>query len=179
MLGRHELTSQGAKARRELLTAMLLQSGNRHLGIKGYPAERAMYSGALEYMGLHRENTASHTDADSDSLLPYGFSRPGADSPYTHAVWEALETALTGASNRTDLDEIWRTLMLPPYGVKSGVVPLLVVTALIVRSQDVALFEEGSYLPRLTPDIVERMLKAPKRFSVKSTPSGMVFAKPS
>ncbi|MGW3073961.1 ATP-binding protein [Kitasatospora sp. NPDC001132] len=171
MLGRHELTSQGAKARRELLTAMLQKSGEPYLGIVKYPAERAMYSGALAYMGLHRENPAA-ADESSPSLLPYGFSRPGAAHPYTQKVWNALETALTEAHERTSLEQIFRVLMVPPYGVKAGVVPLLVVTALIVRSQDVALFEDGSYLPRLTPDVVERMVKAPGRFSVKATPVG-------
>lgn len=171
MLGRHELTSQGAKARRELLTAMLLKSSERYLGIDKYPAERAMYSGALEYMGLHRENGAG-PDSSETSLLPYGFSRPGTSHPHVLAVWDALETALSDAHKRTDLDQIFRVLMVPPYGVKAGVAPLFVVTALILRSQDVALFEEGSYLPRLTPDVMERMVKAPGRFSVKATPLG-------
>ncbi|MDX2391816.1 ATP-binding protein [Streptomyces sp. DK15] len=171
MLGRHELTSQGAKARRELLTAMLQKSGDQYLGIVKYPAERAMYSGALAYMGLHREN-AEAADESSASFLPYGFSRPGPAHPHTQEVWSALEEALTEAHARTSLERIFRALMVPPYGVKAGVVPLLVVTALIVRSQDVALFEDGSYLPRLTPDVVERMVKAPSRFSVKATPVG-------
>ncbi|MEU5303298.1 ATP-binding protein [Streptomyces noursei] len=172
MLGRHELTSQGAKSRRELLTAMLLKSGEQYLGIEKYPAERAMYSGALEYMGLHRENRGTSNDDSSTSFLPYGFSRPSEAHPHTLPVWNALEAALSGAHERTGLDEIIRVVMAPPYGVKAGVVPLLIVTALIVRSDDVALFEDGSYLPRLTPDIVERMVKAPQRFAVKSTPVG-------
>ncbi|MEZ0094107.1 ATP-binding protein [Streptacidiphilus sp. EB129] len=171
MLGRHELTSQGAKARRELLTAMLQKSGEPYLGIVQYPAERAMYSGALAYMGLHRENPAA-ADESSPSLLPYGFSRPGPAHAHTQAAWNALETALTEAHERTNLEQILRVIMVPPYGVKAGIVPLLVVTALIVRSQDVALFENGSYLPRLTPEAVERMVKSPSRFAVKATPVG-------
>jgi energy-coupling factor transporter ATP-binding protein EcfA2 len=172
MLGRHELSSQGAKARRELLTEMLRNSGQKALGIDGYPAERAMYSGVLAYMGLHRMDGDSRTEEGSDTLVRYGFSRPGPKHQHAHAVWEALETSLNDAIKRTDLDQIFRTLMAPPYGVKAGVVPLLVVTALILRSHDVALFEEGSYLPRLSPDIVERMVKAPQRFAVQSTPMG-------
>lgn len=172
MLGRHELTSQGAKSRRELLTAMLLKSGEQHLGIKKYPAERAMYSGALEYMGLHRENRGTPNSDSSTSFLPYGFSRPTEAHSHTLPVWNALEAALTEAHERTGLDKIIRVIMAPPFGVKAGVVPLLIVTALIVRSDDVALFEDGTYLPRLTPDIVERMVKAPQRFAVKSTPLG-------
>ncbi|MEU7090898.1 ATP-binding protein [Kitasatospora aureofaciens] len=171
IIGRHELSSQGAKARRELLTAMLLKSGEPYLGIVKYPAERSMYSGALAYMGLHRENAAA-ANQSSSSLLPYGFSRPGPAHSHTREVWAALEAALTKAHERTSLEQIFRVIMVPPYGVKAGVVPLLVVTALILRSHDVALFEDGSYLPRLTPDVVERMLKSPGRFSVKATPVG-------
>ncbi|MEU0490798.1 ATP-binding protein [Nocardiopsis sp. NPDC006139] len=172
MLGRTELTSQGAKARRELLTAMLTRSGERYLGIVKYPAERAMYSGALAYMGLHRENTAVTADDGATSILPYGFSRPGPQHAHAQPVWAALENALTDAHERTSLDQIFRVLARPPYGVKEGVIPLLVVTALIIRGEDVALFEEGTYRPRLTADIVERIVKAPYRFEVKSTPVG-------
>jgi energy-coupling factor transporter ATP-binding protein EcfA2 len=172
MLGRTELTSQGAKARRELLTAMLTRSGERYLGITKYPAERAMYSGALAYMGLHRENLAAPVDDAATSILPYGFSRPGPQHAHAQPVWEALEYALTDAHKRTSLDKIFQVLARPPYGVKQGVIPLLVVTALVIRSEDVALFEEGTYRPRLTADVVERIVKAPYRFEVKSTPVG-------
>jgi energy-coupling factor transporter ATP-binding protein EcfA2 len=172
MLGRHELTSQAAKARRELLTAMLLKSRYKHLGIQKYPAERAMYSGALAYMGLHRERRDLPQGDSSTSFLEYGFSRPGSEHQHAQPVWNALEEALSSTQARTGLDKIFRTVMIPPYGVKAGTVPLLVVTALIVRNDDVALFEEGSYLPRLSPDVVERMIKAPHRFAVKFTPGG-------
>jgi energy-coupling factor transporter ATP-binding protein EcfA2 len=172
MLGRNELTSQGAKARRELLTAMLTRSGERYLGISKYPAERAMYSGALAYMGLHRENTAAPVDDSATSILPYGFSRPGPRHTHAQPVWEGLENTLTEAYERTSLDKIFRVLARPPYGVKEGVIPLLVVTALLIRGEDVALFEEGTYRPRLTADIVERIVKAPYRFEIKSTPVG-------
>ncbi|MFJ6212313.1 ATP-binding protein [Streptomyces sp. NPDC092296] len=171
IIGRHELSSQGAKGRGKLLTAMLQKSGEPHLGIIKFPAERSMYSGALAYMGLHRENPAA-ADQSSSSLLPYGFSRPGPTHTHTHEAWNALETALTEAHEQTSLEQIFRVIMVPPYGVKAGVVPLLVVTALILRSHDVALFEDGSYLPRLTPDVVERMVKSPARFSIKATPVG-------
>jgi hypothetical protein len=172
MLGRTELSSQGAKARRELLTAMLTRSGERYLGITKYPAERAMYSGALAYMGLHRENTSVPVEDNATSILPYGFSRPGRQHAHAQPVWTALENALTDAHERTSLDKIFEVLARPPYGVKEGVIPLLVVTALVIRGEDVALFEEGTYRPRLTADIVERIVKAPFRFEVKSTPVG-------
>ncbi|MEU9890131.1 ATP-binding protein [Sphaerisporangium sp. NPDC051011] len=166
MLGRHQLTSQGAKARRELLLAMVAHPGEEFLGIEGYGPERAMYSGALAYMGLH----GPYTSTSETELVQFGFIQPSSEDPLAPA-WDALNESLSIASNETSLDEVLRILMAPPYGIKAGVVPLVVTTALLLRSQDIAVFEEGTYRPRLTADIVERLIKAPSRFSVKATPS--------
>ncbi|OAR25085.1 hypothetical protein A8W25_28505 [Streptomyces sp. ERV7] len=176
MVGRHQLTSNGARARRELLTSMLQRSGNPLLGYDRtkYTPERAMYHGVLEYLGLHR--AAGETDAgtDTNSILTHGLSRPNPEkNPSITKAWEALEEALTGAKHATPIVDIYQQLMAPPYGVKAGVVPILVVTALILRAQDIALFEDGNYCQRLTPEIVERLnVPYPDRFTVKAAPTG-------
>jgi hypothetical protein len=176
MLGRHALTSQAARARSDLLEAMLTSSGQQYLGfpVDKYGPERAMYHGVLAYMGLHRENGAVQAEQASDSLFPYGFSPPGhgESEKYAQPVWQALQQALDAATRRTPMEDIVRVLMSPPFGVKAGIWPLLVVTALIVRRHDVALFEDGTYLPRLTADVVDRLVKATGRFEVKYTPVG-------
>ena len=37
---------------------------------------------------------------------------------------------------------------------------------------EVAVFEEGTYQPSLTPDLIERLIKTPDRYSVKYVPTG-------
>ncbi|MEY9948432.1 ATP-binding protein [Kitasatospora sp. GAS1066B] len=175
MAGRHQLTSNGARARREVLTAMIQKSGVYLLGFDPdlYSAERAMYHGVVEFLGLHRVAGESGSGADADSILTHGISRPSADvNAEVMAVWEALEEALTKATAPTPIVDIYGQLMAPPYGVKAGVVPILVVTALILRGEDIALFEEGSYCQRLTPEIIERLNVNPDRFMVKAAPVG-------
>ncbi|WP_018655656.1 ATP-binding protein [Actinomadura flavalba] len=173
MLGRHVLTSQAAQARGVLMTAMLSASGQKNLGFSdGYRAERAMYSGVLAYLGLHRENGVAQAESQRESLVPYGFSAPGAGHEHAQPAWNALNKVLTDATERLSVEEVIRVLMSPPFGLKAGVVPVFLVPALIIRRHDVALFEEGTYLPRLTIDVVERLVKGPGRFSVKYTPTG-------
>ncbi|MCX4640198.1 ATP-binding protein [Streptomyces platensis] len=176
MVGRHQLTSNGARARRELLTSMLQRSGNPVLGYDKtkYTPERAMYHGVLEYLGLHRAAGETDTDTDTTSILTHGLSRPSPEkNPSITKAWEALEEALTSAKQPTAIVDIYRQLMAPPYGVKAGVVPILVITALILRAQDIALFEDGNYCQRLTPEIVERLnVPYPERFTVKAAPTG-------
>lgn len=159
MLGRNQLTSQGAKARRELLTRMLTHAHDEHLGIGGFGPERAMYSGVLEYLDLHRctDGTAGH----------YGLVSPPADSSLAEA-WRSLEALLATADEPTSVDKVVEHLLAPPYGIKMGVAPLVLLAALILHREDVAIFEDGTYQPRLTTDLMERLVKAPHHFTLKA-----------
>ena len=177
MLGRHELTSIGARARRELLTALLQRTGLPILGYDEhrYTPERAIYHGVIEYLGLHRAAGEADKATQGGSIATHGVSRPDPQkNPSVIAVWEALEKALSHATRPTPIAEIYHQLMAPPYGVKAGVIPILMITALILRAGDVALFEEGNYCPRLTAEILERILAdtGPERFTVKAAPVG-------
>lgn len=175
MVGRHQLTSNAARTRREVLTSMIEKSGLPRLGWPEdkFPAERALYDGVIEHLGLHRAaGEVSGGQSSNGSIHTHGMSRPRADvNESVMPVWEALEEALSEATEPTSVVEIYERLMAPPYGVKAGVVPILVVAALILRGNDVALFEEGNYCPRLTAAIVERLnVPYPERFTVKATP---------
>lgn len=167
MLGRHQLTSQGAKARRELLTAMLTHPDGDKLGIDGYGPERAMYDGVLAFLGLH--GPVPGDPSAGGMPAGYRYTEPKGDLTVAPA-WKALRAALTRASKEWPADELFRILMAPPYGVKAGAVPVIVVAALIMASDDIAIFEEGTYQPGLTPELIERLIKAPGRYSVKYVP---------
>jgi hypothetical protein len=159
MLGRHQLTSQGAKARRNMLQALVVSSHLDSLGFgDGWGPERAMYHGVVEHLGLH-----GHSDAAEGA---FQLSEPD-ESSSTHPVWNVLRAELQGATKQTPVADLFTTIASPPFGVKAGVVPVLITTALLLYSDDVAIFEEGSYVPRLTPEHVERLIAAPSRFTVK------------
>jgi len=55
LINRRTLTSQGAKARRVLIEAMLAQTDQERLGLQGYGPEVAMYYSLLEQTGIHRQ----------------------------------------------------------------------------------------------------------------------------
>jgi hypothetical protein len=175
MAGRHELTSQGAKARRELLTRLLRDADRPVLGFDQakYPPERSMYHGVVQYLGLHRPAGDAPGGSGEQSSGTYAVCRPSPrENPGVIPAWNALEAALAGAGRPTSVSEIYRQLMIPPYGIKAGVMPILMVAALIVHAEDVALFLDGSYCTQLTAEIVERLLNGgPDRFTVKAAPS--------
>ena len=156
MLNRTELTSQGAKARRELLQAMLTSAAVERLDIEGFGPEAAMYEAALRESGLHRSMPDGR----------WGFAPPSAEDFVPS--WAAIEEEFSRATDhRIGLDQVLRRLASPPYGVRAGVAPVLVTAALLVHSDDIAIYEHGTYRAALTPDLSERMVRNPAHFELK------------
>jgi hypothetical protein len=156
MLNRRELTSQGAKARRELIDAMLTRPSVPDLGLEGFGPERAMYLSILGATGIHRER--------GDRL---SFGPPKRGSGLTTA-WNAIEGFFDSAErDAQSIASLYAALMSPPFGMKEGPIPVLLSAALLYRHEDVLVYEDGTFQPRLGPEHIERLIKTPNRFAVK------------
>lgn len=158
MLGRHQLTSQGAKARRELISAMVTAPQKARLGFSGYGPEVAMYEGVLKYTGLHGEVGQGGQKFD--------LKEPG-DGSTLHPAWQALRAGLVEAVNGVSVADLADLLAAPPYGVKAGVVPVILTAALLLFRESVSVFEEGTYVSSMGPELMERLFKAPEKYIVK------------
>ena len=156
MLNRTQLTSQGAKARRMLLEAMIERSSEPDLGFEGYGPEVAMYRAFLEETGLHR----SFSDQDLDYHEP-------ADK-FLKPAWKVVKRAFHRAqTERVNLRDIYGALLSPPIGMKAGVIPVFLTAALLVYRDEIAVYEHGTFKPLLTADLSERMVRNPGHIKIK------------
>src|SRR5207247_10317049 len=127
LLNRRELSSAAAKARRNLLEAMIVSHNQQRLGFTGYPPEVSMYRSVLEEQGLHRQ-----VDGTWRFLEPDGAMR---------GVWAEIERFLEETERqRRPLTELYDRLKHPPFGIKEGPLPVLVCAALLSRESEVALY---------------------------------------
>ena len=157
MLNRTELTSQGAKARGLLLTAMIEHGADADLGMAGYGPEVAMYRAFLKRTGLHGP------DKRNDSMA---FQKPADES--LQPAWGTLQEEFKrSTSQRINLSEVYAALLLPPFGMKEGAIPVLVTAALIACSDEVAIYEHGTFKPLLTAELSERLVRNPGHFDIK------------
>ena len=163
MLSRRNLTSQGAMARRELLEAMVTSPNKNRCGITGYGPQRAMFEAILARPGIHRERDgvigfgAPIDKLHSSSDLQYG------------PIWKAIENIFFKAEGKSiSLDQIYRRLMSPPIGLKEGPIPVLLTAALLANSETISLYENGSFVVRLDPPLLERLIRNPALFSIKN-----------
>ena len=162
ILNRVQLTSQGAKARRELMEHMVADAGEADLGIEGFGPERSMYASVLRELGLHGKVGAAE----------WRLKNPTAGSAAT-PVWAAIEAFVGATTDSADsLDRLFAVLMRPPFGVREPVIPVLILAYLLIHSDDVALYQDGTFEPAITAPLLERFVKAPDRFSVRKVLDG-------
>jgi hypothetical protein len=157
LINRRTLSSAAAKARRNLVEAILTASDRELLGLKGYPPERSIYESLLFRTGIHRR--------DNDGS--WRLSPPDASDPGIQAAWAYLEAAVcdSGMSPK-EVSVILEGLTMPPYGVADGFAPVLLTAFLLVNEATVALYESGSFVADLTAPVLERLMRRPDSFSV-------------
>jgi hypothetical protein len=158
LLNRRQLSSAAAAARRSLVEAMVTHAGEVRLGFEGTPPEVSMYRSFLEFHGLHR---------DRDGIVgfgpPYG-KRNGSLQP----AWAEIERALTDAQeSRLRLTALFQRLRRPPFGLKDGLLPVLLVAAILAWKDEIALYEDGAFVSSLNGAVIERVLRAPDKFEVQ------------
>ncbi|MDX2229695.1 MAG: hypothetical protein NW220_08660 [Leptolyngbyaceae cyanobacterium bins.349] len=156
LINRRELTSQGAKARRELIEAMLERGSQARLGFEGYGPEVAMYGSVLEATQIHRQENGV-----------WGFCPPSADAGVA-TVWDAIaQFCLDATEQPRSLDQLYHQLASPPYGVKPGVVPVLLAAVLLHLIDEISVYKDGTFIPVLGAEHFELLVKDPARFAVK------------
>jgi hypothetical protein len=70
-------------------------------------------------------------------------------------------------ASRLSLGDACKTLELPPYGLKMGIIPLLLLAEIVRQKRDILVYEHGSLVTEVDDAIAERLIKNPNHFSVK------------
>src|SRR5579871_4516876 len=156
LLNRRQLSSAAAAARRSLLEAMVTGANQERLGFEGAPPEVSMYRSLLEQHGLHRNKGEG-----------WSFGEPKRTSSLK-AVWEEIGKALRDArEERLAVPILFDRLRRPPFGLKDGPLPVVLVAAILSWKDEMALYEDGAFVASLSGAVIERFLRQPDRFEVQ------------
>ena len=158
LLNRRELTSQGARARRELIERMLTHAATERLGLEGDGPEVSMYQSTLLATGIHATRGAPE----------WSFGPPSSTSGVA-PLWTAIEDFCVSArEDPRNVDGLYALLAAPPYGVKAGMIPVFLAAVLHSHNEDVSVYRDGTFLPILSSEHFELLVKQPERFALRS-----------
>ena len=153
MINKSFPSSQGMSAKRRVLEAMFSSPCKMRFGLEGNGPDRAVYKAVIQENDIHVEENLEWEMRD-----PTGGARP---------AWDAILGMLKDAKERVPLSEIYQICRMPPYGIKDGVIDILVNAVLFVHKDSIAVYEHGTYVPRMTIEVVERMMKNIEFFDAK------------
>ena len=153
MINRNRLTAQGSAAPNRLMHLMIANEKEEKLGLDGWKPERAIYEAIISEYKVHRKKTGK-----------YQFLRPRGQ---LCGAWQAALSLMQKNHKMTSLVEICDIWKMPPYGIKDGVMPIFALLIILATRDKVALYEHGTYVPRINAGLAERLVKNPAHFSFK------------
>ena len=158
LINRRKISSQAASARRRLIGGMLEYPHLEKLGIKSYPPEMSIYLSLLFDTGIHRSVSGV-----------WGFHPPNTDDKNRISLtWLEIENFLNECEERRQsVAELYKRLEQPPFGLRSGPMPILLCAILLHYETEIALYEDGSFVADISMPVFERLIRAPEKFEIK------------
>ena len=160
LLNRTKPSSNAVAAQNFLLRRMALHDGEERLGIAGFPAEGGLFASLLEKSLLYR-----NTPRGWRFVAP----SPGAWDPCNLApAWNAAIELLESNRDRSvpvsEIYEIWRE---QPFGIKDGLLAVLVAAFILSQRQDMAFYRQSIFQARVTDLDMEYLARDPSDVQVR------------
>lgn len=159
IINRDKPSSQANSARKKLVTLLLSNVHQENLGFdpNTFPAEKSIYKAFFHVTGLHRTHNGV-----------WGLYKPLKNYYNMRDVWEGIDQFTQTSKKSIKLIDLYTYLQQPPYGIKSGVLPLMFIAYYLANQSRLALYEEGIFCPEITLEHFEILLKRPSLFSLES-----------
>lgn len=161
LVNRRNLSSAAASARMRLIERMFSQPKAEFLGMNPdkKPPEMSMYLSVLKNTGLHKEHEGVWRLAN-----PHHLADKCHVSPALRRIREIVQKK---PDSRVNVAALFEELRKPPYGVRDGLLPLLLTVFAISSEQDIAFFKDGTFQRELNSEMMLVLTKVPERFEIQ------------
>jgi len=160
LINRDELSSNIVKARRQLMYKMLQDGNLSRLGYEGYPADAGLYYTVLHDSGLHMKR----------GPLGWAFGKPKVDDGKGGSyqrIWATTEDLFKNSADKIRLTEVYSLWQAAPFGLKKGVMPIILLAYLMANKSQIAVYFNGVFTPEVTEVIIDELLNDPKLVEFK------------
>jgi hypothetical protein len=162
LINRRSPSSAAVAARMRLIERMFTDGTKPFLGLNPdkKPPEMSMYLSVLRNTGIHQEHGDGwrigepHHNTDSKCrVLP--------------ALRRIREIVQNQPDSRVNVPTVFEELRKPPYGVRDGLIPLLLTVFALAHEQDVAFYKDGTFLREMNAESMLVLTKAPEKFEIQ------------
>lgn len=159
LVNKHKISSSIHTAKKNYIRALVDNWDKPDLGFETtkYPPEKTIYLTLLKENGINLY---------SDEIIAgYEISKK---SSFVH-LWRYSNTFLESTKDgRRPLSEFIEPLTRRPFKIKQGVIDFWLASFLFLKRDDYALFGSSGYIPYLSDEVLELVLKYPEDYEVKA-----------
>ncbi|HEY5368358.1 MAG TPA: hypothetical protein VIJ75_05135 [Hanamia sp.] len=159
LVNKHKISSSIHTAKKNYLRALVDNWNKPDLGFERskFPPEKTIYLTLLKENGIElysdKINFATKVGKNSSFIPLWNYSIEFLNSAKLH--------------KRTIADFI-EPLSRRPFKLKQGLIDFWIASFLFIKRDDYALFGESGYIPYLTNEVLELIIKLPEKYEVKT-----------
>lgn len=156
LVNRNMLSSAAAAARQRLFELMLNHGEDPHLGLPQdkAPPEKSLYLSVLKESGIHAKRVHG-----------WSIEFPEKDPLHLRPALEHVIHMLEAKPDaRVRVDRVIEELRRPPFGVRDGLIPILLVAIYVQHEAELAIYEDGRFVSDVEEFLKMRLVKAPQTF---------------
>jgi hypothetical protein len=159
LVNKHKISSSIYTAKRYYLRALVDNWNKFDLGFENnkFPPEKTIY------LILLKENGISLYSDDINFT-----TEVSKESSFIHLWRYSNDFLISAKQNKKLVSEFIEPLTRQPFKLKQGFIDFWIATFLFIKRDDFALFGENGYIPYLTEEVLELLIKYPKNYEIKS-----------
>ena len=159
LVNRQKISGNIRAAQKRLVQAMVLNEAEKNLGFQGTPPEMTIFLTLFARNGLHKEKEKGNYSF----VLP---TTPIGNAKRLREVWTLTQKVLKKEKviSIPELYELWDR---PPFGIKNGIKPILLVYFFIVNKECLSFYEDDVYIPTVGSEVLDLLLGAPKHIKLR------------
>ena len=161
LVNRRNLSAAAASARIRLIGRMFTNAGEPFLGLDPAkrPPEMSMYLSVLKETGIHQ---------CEDELWKIATPSHHTDKSYVRPAMKRIKQILEDArEHRISVSYLMEELRKKPYGLRDGLIPLLLTAFTVENAKDVAFYKDGTFQREITGEMMLVLTKHPAKFEIQ------------
>lgn len=160
LVNREKISGSATTASNVLINKILKNSEQKDLGMEGAPAEFGIYLSIIKSNSLHVKKGDS-----------YKFVNPDTKNVTLFKIFNEIKDFLAKQKNPISLLEIYNFLKQPPFGIKSGILPILITCFYKANEDKYALYEKvnnqsESFITEFTEQIADKFCSLPDEIKI-------------
>lgn len=157
MLNKSNYHSVIARARRDLMSRLISKSHLENIGYQPgeFPPDKTIYLSLVHATGIHKKNGES-----------YILQQPGSS---LKTIWdESIKFLESTKFGKRNVRELIISLGKRPFKVKQGLLDFWLPIFLLIKKDDYALFYDEVFVPNITDDTLDLIVRNPHKYEIKA-----------